>query len=76
MVGFATQEDIRKNRIMTECDKHRYSLAYMVTPIGLIPVHHAHILAFTGESFRLRQAMERSKHVTLTAPGQMAARAK
>ncbi len=39
-------------------------------------VHHAHILAFTGESVRLRQAMERSKHVTLTAPGQMAARAK
>jgi hypothetical protein len=49
-------------------------------------VHHAHILAFTGESVRLRQAfataqclakkMERSKHVTLTAPGQMADRAK
>jgi DNA replication protein DnaC len=39
-------------------------------------VHHAHILAFTGESVRLRQAMERSKHVTLTAPGQMAARTK
>lgn len=31
-------------------------------------VHHAHILAFTGESMRLRQAMERSQHVTLTAP--------
>jgi hypothetical protein len=29
MVGFATQEDIRKNRIMTEFDKHRYSLAYI-----------------------------------------------
>jgi DNA replication protein DnaC len=39
-------------------------------------VHHAYILAFTGESVRLRHAMERSKHVTLTAPGQMAARAK
>ena len=34
-------------------------------------VHHAQILAFTGESVRLRQAMERSKHITLTAPGQM-----
>lgn len=39
-------------------------------------VHHAHILAFTGDSMRLRQAMERSKHVTLTTSGQMATRAK
>jgi len=39
-------------------------------------VHHAQILAFTGESMRLRQAMERSKHVTITVPSQMAARAK
>ena len=36
-------------------------------------VHHAHILAFTGESFRLRQAMKKSKHVTLTT-GQVADR--
>jgi DNA replication protein DnaC len=39
-------------------------------------VHHAHILAFTGESMRLRQAMERSKHITLTAPGQIVVGAK
>ena len=38
-------------------------------------VHHAHILAFTGESFRLRQAMEKSKHVTLTT-GQMVEKSK
>ena len=39
-------------------------------------VHHAHILAFTGESMRLRQAMERSKHVAITAPGQTATEVK
>jgi DNA replication protein DnaC len=39
-------------------------------------VHHAYILAFTGDSFRLRQAMERSKHVAITAPGQRAAKVK
>jgi DNA replication protein DnaC len=39
-------------------------------------VHHAHILAFTGESIRLRQAMERSKHVTIEAPSQTADKAK
>jgi DNA replication protein DnaC len=36
-------------------------------------VHHSHILAFTGESIRLRQAMERSENVTITAPGQTTA---
>ena len=39
-------------------------------------VHHAHILAFTGDSIRLRQAMERSKHVTIKAPSQKADKAK
>ena len=39
-------------------------------------VHHATILAFTGESIRLRQAMERSKHITIAAPGQTAAKVK
>jgi len=39
-------------------------------------VHHAYILAFTGDSFRLRQAMERSKHIAITAPGQMANKVK
>ncbi len=39
-------------------------------------VHHAMILAFTGESMRLRQAMERSKHVTIATPGQMAGKGK
>ena len=39
-------------------------------------VHHAHILAFTGDSFRLRQAMERSKHVAITTPGQTATKVK
>ena len=33
-------------------------------------VHHSHILGFTGDSIRLRQAMERSKHVLIPAPGQ------
>ena len=37
MIGFAAQEDVRKNRIMTEFDKHRYSLPYIITPIGVIP---------------------------------------
>ena len=37
MVGFAAQEDIRENRTITESDKHRYSLARIITPIGLIP---------------------------------------
>jgi len=36
-------------------------------------VHHSHILAFTGDSIRLRQAMERSEHVMITAPGQTTA---
>ena len=35
-------------------------------------VHHSHILAFTGESIRLRQAMERSENVMITTPGQTA----
>ncbi len=35
-------------------------------------VHHAHILAFTGDSIRLRQAMERTKHVTIAIPDQRA----
>jgi DNA replication protein DnaC len=39
-------------------------------------VHHAYILAFTGDSFRLRQAMEWSKHVAITAPGQTAMKVK
>jgi DNA replication protein DnaC len=39
-------------------------------------VHHSHILGFTGESIRLRQAMERSKHVAITTPGQTATKAK
>jgi DNA replication protein DnaC len=34
-------------------------------------VHHAHILAFTGDSIRLRQAMERTKHVTIAVLDQM-----
>jgi DNA replication protein DnaC len=36
-------------------------------------VHHSHILAFTGDSIRLRQAMERSENVMITAPGQKTA---
>lgn len=36
-------------------------------------VHHSHILAFTGDSIRLRQAMERSEHVVITTPGQTTA---
>jgi DNA replication protein DnaC len=36
-------------------------------------VHHSHILAFTGDSIRLRQAMEQSENVMITAPGQTTA---